>query len=144
MRRGRVRDAVRDALRNLRTPVVLANDLFQGELDRAETTLVRFLINSTAGLLGLFDVAADWGYPYHDEDFGQTLAVWGVPEGPYVMLPLFGPSNPRDAVGLVVDFLTDPFNIWAANTDRHLAILARPGTRAVDTRAIHLTALVDL
>ncbi len=137
-------DRINDVLDNLHAPVVLLNDLLQGKVERAVTTLTRFVINSTIGILGLADMATEMGIEGHDEDFGQTLAVWGVPEGPYVMLPLFGPSNPRDAVGLVVDFLTDPFNIWAANTDRDLAILARVGTRAVDTRAIHMEALDDL
>ncbi len=67
-----VRDSFRNALRNLRSPVVLANDLLQGELDRAGTTAMRFLINSTIGVLGFFDLASSWGYAYHDEDFGQS------------------------------------------------------------------------
>ena len=134
-------DRINDALNNLRSPVIFFNDLLQGELDRAITTAVRFMINSTVGLLGLNDIATDLGIEGHDEDFGQTLAVWGLPEGPYVVLPLFGPSNPRDTIGIVVDFLVDPFNIWADNTDRNYTILARSGTRAVDLRATHMEAL---
>lgn len=107
---GLVKDAVRSFLNNLRTPVILFNDLMQGEFNRAWTTLARFGINSTGGGLGFYDLATDWGYPRHDEDFGQTLATWGVGEGPYLMLPLYGPSNPRDAVGRVVDFFLDPLN----------------------------------
>src|SRR5262249_26151557 len=72
------RDGVRNFLNNLNSPVIFANDLLQGEGDRAGTTMVRFGINTTVGIAGLFDVATDLGYPYHDEDFGQTLAVWGV------------------------------------------------------------------
>jgi phospholipid-binding lipoprotein MlaA len=101
-------DGVRNALRNLRSPVVLANDLIQGETERAGITVGRFLVNSTLGLGGLFDIASRMGLEYHDEDFGQTLAVHGVGEGPYLVLPLFGPSNPRDAVGKVVDMAFDP------------------------------------
>ena len=71
-------------------------------------TVQRFAINSTAGLGGLFDVAATFGIEGHREDFGQTLAVWGSGEGPYLMLPLLGPSNPRDVTGLVVDGFIDP------------------------------------
>jgi phospholipid-binding lipoprotein MlaA len=137
-------DRINDALDNLRAPVIFLNDVLQGELKRAATTLVRFIINSTLGLLGLNDIATDLGIKGHNEDFGQTLAVWGVPEGPYVMLPLFGPSNPRDAIGMVVDFLIDPFNIWAGNTDRDFAVFARSGTRAVDLRAIYMEALDEL
>lgn len=65
----------------------------------------RFLANSTFGVLGLFDIASTWGLEKHDEDFGQTLAVWGVPAGPYLVLPFLGPSSPRDAVGYGVDSL---------------------------------------
>lgn len=137
-------DRVNDVLDNLRSPVIFVNDLLQGEIDRAIATLARFVVNSTWGLAGLNDIATAIGMEGHDEDFGQTLAVWGVPEGPYVMLPLFGPSNPRDTVGLVVDFLVDPFNVWAGNTSRDYAILSRTGARGVDQRAVHMEALDDI
>lgn len=137
-------DRVNDLLDNLRAPVIFLNDLLQGEVDRAIATLARFVVNSTFGLAGLNDLATAIGMEGHDEDFGQTLAVWGVPEGPYVMLPLFGPSNPRDTVGLVVDFLVDPFNLWAGNTGRDYAVLSRAGTRGVDQRAVHMEALDDI
>lgn len=137
-------DRVNDVLNNLRAPVIFANDVLQGELDRAIGTLARFVVNSTLGLAGLNDIATAMGMEGHDEDFGQTLAVWGVPEGPYVMLPLFGPSNPRDTIGIVADFLVDPFNNWANNTGRNYAILSRAGARGVDQRAIHMQALDDI
>ncbi len=137
-------DRMNDVLNNLRAPVIFVNDLLQGELDRAIATLARFVVNSTLGLAGLNDLATDIGMEGHDEDFGQTLAVWGVPEGPYVMLPIFGPSNPRDTVGLVVDFLIDPFNVWAGNTDREFAVLSRAGARGVDQRAIYMEALDEI
>jgi phospholipid-binding lipoprotein MlaA len=75
-------DRINDALDNLRAPVILFNDVLQGELERAVATVIRFLINSSLGLLGLNDIATDMGIEGHDEDFGQTLAVWGIPEGP--------------------------------------------------------------
>jgi phospholipid-binding lipoprotein MlaA len=103
-----VRDALRAALDNLRAPVVVANDLLQAEGSRAATMTGRFLVNSTIGLGGLIDVASRMGLETHDEDFGQTLAVWGAGEGPYVVLPLLGPSNPRDAAGKAVDVALDP------------------------------------
>ena len=81
-----VRDSIRSFMRNLNTPVILANDLLQGSWDRAETTLTRFAINTTVGVGGLWDAADHWGYPYHNEDFGQTLGVWGVGPYPYVVL----------------------------------------------------------
>ena len=137
-------DRLNDALDNLRAPVILFNDVLQGELERAVATVIRFLINSSLGLLGLNDIATDMGIEGHDEDFGQTLAVWGIPEGPYVVLPLFGPSNPLDAIGMVVDFLIDPFNTWAGNTDRNYAVYSRSAARAVDLRATHLETLNEL
>ena len=92
-----VRTGVRNFLANLGTPVVLANDLLQGEFERAELTLGRFLMNTILGLGGVIDVGGKLGMPpRHYEDFGQTLAVYGVGSGPYLMLPLLGPSNGRD------------------------------------------------
>lgn len=108
-----VRNSVRNFLRNLRTPVTLANDLLQGDLERAEATFARFLINSTVGLLGLFDIAAESGIPYHDEDFGQTLGSYGAGEGFYLVLPILGPSNLRDAGGRIVDLFLDPLTYLA-------------------------------
>lgn len=137
-------DTVGNILANLRTPVVLANDVLQGEGKRVGTTLARFVVNSTVGLGGTMDVASEMGLPRHGEDFGQTLAVWGVPEGPYLMLPLFGPSNPRDLVGLVADFFSDPINWYAANTGREFITYSRTGTTGVDARASHMKELDDL
>jgi len=134
------REAVGSFLDNLRTPVILANDLLQGEWDRAWTTTVRFAANTTFGVGGLFDVAANMGYQKHDEDFGQTLAVWGVGEGPYLMLPLFGPSNPRDAVGRVVDMALDPVS-WLAPG---WANWTRFGVSGIHARAEHYDELNDL
>lgn len=139
-----VRTGVHNALNNLRSPVVFLNDVLQGDMDRAGVTLMRFVINTTVGVGGLGDPATDMGFPYHSEDFGQTLAVWGVGDGPFVMLPLFGPSNPRDTVGLVVDMLVDPVNHWAANTDREAITYARGATRAVDERARNYDTLEEL
>ena len=111
---GRV--AVRNFLKNLRSPVVLANDLLQGETDRAWTTTQRLAINTTLGLGGLLDVAKKWGIKSHSEDLGQTFAVWGVPDGVYLVLPIFGPSNPRDAVGKLVTSYLDPVSYWLRDT----------------------------
>lgn len=80
------------------------NAVLQADAHKSTVTLGRFAVNSTAGVLGLFDVATDWGLPQHKEDFGQTLGVWGVGPGAYVVLPFFGPSNVRDTVGLVADY----------------------------------------
>jgi phospholipid-binding lipoprotein MlaA len=102
------RDGVRNVLANLRSPIIFGNDLLQGKVKRAGKTLARFGINSTIGIVGIFDVAKRNGIEKHTEDMGQTLAVWGIGDGPYLMLPLLGPSNFRDATGFVIDFGMDP------------------------------------
>ena len=130
-----VRDSVGGVLETLRTPVTLANDLLQGSADRAAETVGRFAVNATVGLGGIIDVASDLGMAGHSEDFGQTLAVWGSGEGLYLMLPLFGPSNPRDAIGLAADTFLDPLSYYA---DTEI-LVARTGVRGVDERA----AVVD-
>jgi phospholipid-binding lipoprotein MlaA len=107
------RERVRDFIDNLKTPVWFANDVLQGEWDRAGNSAARFGLNSTVGLLGTYDFAAKHAdLPKHDEDFGQTLAVWGVGNGPYIMLPLLGPSTGRDLTGLVFDSAIDPLT-WS-------------------------------
>ena len=138
------RDALRNFLRNLRAPVILANDLLQGELDRAGTTARRFAINSTAGVLGLFDVADDMGYAFHDEDFGQTLGVHGAGEGFYIVLPLLGPSNVRDATGLVADHFMDPWLYVADEYGKEEWLLARVALAGLDLRARNIETLDEI
>lgn len=107
------RDRVRDFIDNWKSPVWLANDIFQGDLDHAGITVSRFALNTTVGVLGVYDVAANHAdLPKRDEDFGQTLGVHGVGNGPYLMLPLYGPTTARDLTGTLVDIALDPFT-WA-------------------------------
>ena len=136
--------AIGNFLDNLSSPVVLLNDILQGNGDRAENTLTRFVINTTIGIGGIFDMAADMGYPDHSEDFGQTLGVWGVGEGPYIMLPIFGPSNPRDTVGLVADYFTDPITNWSINTHRRWINPTRAAGENIDWRARNMEEIDDL
>jgi phospholipid-binding lipoprotein MlaA len=103
------RNRMRNFLDNLNEPVIFINDSLQGEFSRANTTAGRFLFNSTFGIGGLWDQASKIGMERQTGDFGQTLYSWGVPDGPYLMLPILGPSNPRDAVGIGVDSYLDPF-----------------------------------
>jgi phospholipid-binding lipoprotein MlaA len=103
-----LRNGIHNILGNLVTPVKLGNDMLQGKPQRAGTTLMRFVINSTVGGLGFFDLATDWGYPSHDTDFGVTLALWGAGTGPYLFLPVLGPGNARDSSGRIVDIAADP------------------------------------
>ena len=136
-----VEHSVHNFLRNLNGPVILANDLFQGNGKRAGITAKRFLINSTLGVAGLFDVAADWfGITYHDEDFGQTLAVWGVPKGPYLVIPLLGPSTVRDTGGLMVDSALTP--TWYFVDTVITAVTA--GSRMVETVNARSLVLEDV
>ena len=112
-----IRNTFRSFMRNLNAPFILVNDLLQGEGARAGVTLNRFLLNSTLGLGGLFDVAKEVGLQHHDEDFGQTLAVWGVGEGIYLVLPILGPSTVRDGFGKVGDAFINPLNYVGASGD---------------------------
>lgn len=105
-----VRDRFRDFYDNFTSPVTFVNDVLQLETGRAAETATRFWVNSLIGVGGFFDVAAQYGLKKHKEDFGQTLAVWGVKEGPYLMVPLLGPSNPRDLSGKVVDSFLNPIS----------------------------------
>lgn len=102
------RHAISRAFTNLAEPIVAANHLLQLQGRRAGTSLGRFVVNSTAGVAGLFDVAADVGLPADDADFGQTLHHYGISSGPYIVLPIFGPTTVRDAIGFGVDGLLDP------------------------------------
>lgn len=123
------RDRVTDFLRNLRSPITFANDVLQGEASRAGTTFSRFAVNSTFGILGLWDVATHAGLPRHTEDFGQTLAVWGVESGPYLVLPVIGPTTPRDLLGVGADRVFDPL-LWIEidnDPDTDLAVRATLG-----------------
>lgn len=113
-----IRDSLSRAISNLNGPVILANDLLQGEFKRAGTTTTRFVLNSTLGFLGTQDVASEMGFAKHSEDFGQTMGAWGVGEGFYLVLPLLGPSNPRDAIGkFLVDGYFDPLGYHLDDTD---------------------------
>ncbi|MEM1105455.1 MAG: MlaA family lipoprotein [Pseudomonadota bacterium] len=113
-----VRVGIGNFLSNLSSPAVFINDVLQGEPERAGDTLFRFLVNSTFGVAGLMDPAEhELGRPGHREDFGQTLGKWGVGSGPYIVVPLLGPSNLRDLAGSGVDAAFDPFNYEAVVGD---------------------------
>ncbi len=109
---------VRTFLGNLKTPLTVVNDLLQLNFKNAGVDLSRFVINSTVGFLGVYDVAEKMGLPKNSQGFGTTLGVWGVPSGPYLVLPLLGPSNARDATGLAADIFFDPFTYVSRNNDK--------------------------
>ena len=137
------RDSLRNFLDNLRGPMILANDVLQAD-SRAGDTLARFLLNSTIGLGGFIDVAGRWGFPYHDQDFGLTFAVWGIGEGPYLMVPVLGPSNPRDLSGDVAEGFADPGNMIASNNHFVWIPFVRAAVSGIDQRSRYLDTLADL
>lgn len=140
-----IRTIIGSILSNLRAPVVFVNDVLQGEPERAFDTARRFAINSTIGFGGMADVASSMGIPKHTEDFGQTLAVWGVDEGFYLVLPILGPSSPRDAIGrYVVDSYIDPWGYYLENTDQEEWGYVRMGATAVTEFAGVMEELDDI
>lgn len=136
-----VRTGIHNFLSNLSTPALFANDVAQAKPRRAGDTFMRFVINSTVGVVGVFDVAKSVGYKAHDTDFGVTLALWGVPSGPFLYLPILGPSSPRGVTGFAVDQAIDPFNYVPRGYGLITFNWARFGMGAIDTRASLLTDL---
>ncbi|MFH1158697.1 MAG: VacJ family lipoprotein [Pseudomonadota bacterium] len=139
-----IRDSIQSFMHNLKSPLILANNLLQGDIGNAGNAAARFIINSSVGIAGLVDVAKAQGLPYEDEDFGQTLAAWGVGDGFYLVLPLLGPSSLRDAAGIAVDAAADPVRIVAFNTDHEWVYYARNALEGLDNRSRMIKAFDDL
>jgi phospholipid-binding lipoprotein MlaA len=123
---------VHNVLVNLREPLVFANDLAQGRECAAGASLRRFMVNSTLGVGGLFDVAKRNGIEAHDNNFGQTLGTWGVPAGPYLVLPLLGPTDVRGTVGEAAEYFIDPVDIGLQRAGAEAVIWPRAGLDIVD------------
>ena len=138
-----VQKGIHNVVQNLKEPAVAVNDVLQGNVKHAWESVQRLAVNSTAGVAGIFDVADKLGLAAHKADFGQTLAVWGVGEGPFVELPLLGPSNARDAVGTVVDMAMNPLT-FVGGAPATYAGVATGGANVVDARAQHLHDLDEL
>ena len=124
-------DGVTHFFSNINDIGVTINDLLQFKLLQSGMDFSRFMINTTAGVGGIFDWASKLDLPKHDEDFGQTLGYWGVPSGPYLVLPLFGPSSPRDTVGLIGDAFMDPLT-YVSIFGGFAGTAASAGTSALD------------
>ena len=139
-----VRQSVRNFLRNLKSPIIMGNELLQGDLEGFANATGRLFINTLLGVGGLFDVADMGGIPYESEDFGQTLAVWGVGNGPYIVIPLLGPSTMRDGTGMLVDTFADPLRIYMFNHDLEWLHYTRVGVGIIDTREEYLDIIDDL
>ena len=130
------RTGVSNFFSNINDVIVALNNLLQGKFTHAVSDVGRILVNTTAGLLGVIDVATEIGLEKHNEDFGQTLGWWGVKDGPYLVLPFIGPSSFRDGVGWLADFYTDPITYVDPSRDRNILW----GTRLVNRRAELLAA----
>jgi phospholipid-binding lipoprotein MlaA len=130
-----VRTGIHNVLSNLSSPVQFTNDVAQANPRHAGDTFMRFLINSTAGGLGVFDVAKGWGYPGHDSGFNVTLGVWGVPSGPYLYVPFIGPGSPRSLAGFAMDTAVDPFTYVPHGYGLKTLNWARYGMGVLDLRA---------
>ena len=140
-----VYEGVGHFFQNLNYPSYLVSDIIQGKFEQALDHTGRFLVNTTVGVLGFMDVAKDMGLPDHDEDFGVALAYHGVPSGPYLMLPILGPTTVRDGVGRIVDTFLSPIS-WVSYTSmssgEKLAIAAGAfGVKLIHTRAGLLQAV---
>lgn len=136
-----VRRSLRNFTLNLKGPSILVNDVMQGNFNRAWTTTQRFVVNTTVGGLGLFDVATDWDLARHDADFGQTFGVWGMGPGPSAHLPLFGPSNVRDTAGRLAGFVINPLGSGDAMQTVQMTSM---GVSVVDQRAETLPVTENL
>ena len=135
-----VRTGIHNVLNNMGQPVQWVNDILETKPRRAGDTLMRFTINTTLGVGGIFDVAKRIGYPDHDADGGSTLALWGVPAGPYLYLPVYGPSGLRDGVGRGMDAASNPFTWLSFNGSNSLG-WSQAGLGALDVTSRHLRDL---
>lgn len=138
------RKGLRNFLRNLKSPVTLANEVLQGDVDGAGKVVLRAVVNTLVGAGGLFDVAGREGYEYEQEDFGQTLGAWGVGHGPYLVLPILGPSSARDYAGYIVDSFADPLRWYLFNIDKEGWYYAKVGVEYLDLRESLVDVLEEL
>lgn len=129
-----VQTAIKNVFANVRFPVIFLNDLLQAKPIEASEDIGRFVLNTTVGIGGIWDPAKEFGLVANNEDFGQTLGYWGVPPGPYLVLPFLGPSNPRDAVGLAADSAVQPYPYFIS----WYISAAITATNMVNTRARYI------
>jgi len=139
-----MRDGVHNVISNLSLPITFANDVLQAEFTQAGYAVCRLGVNTTVGVLGVMDPATGWGCPENDEDFGQTLAVYGVPAGPYLVLPLLGSTLPRDAAGkILIDHYFNPLG-YVAYSGKFYVGLGTNLVKSVDQRSRSISALQDV
>jgi phospholipid-binding lipoprotein MlaA len=130
-----IKDRVHSILSHLNIPLIFVHDVLQAEGEQSIDSLARFLINSTLGLGGLFDPAAElFDIQSHMSDFGQTLGKYGVDKGAYLMIPILGPSTVRDFTGKVLDFIIDPMNYLARRKHASYLTYTRAAINGIDAR----------
>jgi len=140
-----VRGGVHNFLGNLNGPVSVANNMLEARFSIAAGELARFVINSTIGLAGIFDVATDWGLPDRSRDFGETLGVYGLDQGPYLVLPLRGPTAVRDLSGNYLDgFLSPLYYTHFQLTGKQYIGLVKSTIASVDARADNIVTYRDI
>lgn len=137
------RQGLSNVLKNLMEPWTIINEMLQLNFKGAAHSSKRFVVNTTLGIGGLFDQATDMNLPRHKEDFGQTLAVWGMTPGTYIVLPFIGPSNIRDTIGFGVDFFFEPINYILHDQGYHAEAYIRTGLQVIDFRASNYDAVND-
>jgi phospholipid-binding lipoprotein MlaA len=141
---GGMREGVHNFFSNLTIPVTFANDILQGEMTQAGYAVCRLGVNTTIGVLGVMDRATEWGCPENDEDFGQTLAVYGVPGGPYLVLPFLGSTLPRDLAGrILVDHYFNPLGYVTYHGKLYVS-MSENLIKLVDQRSRSINALRDV
>lgn len=140
---GSIRTGIHNFLSNINLPITFANDILQLEFTRAGYTVERFGLNTTVGILGLMDVASERGIPYHTEDFGQTLGYYGLPGGPYLVLPLLGSTQPRDLSGRFVDHYFNAFGYLAWDGKVYYSLF-QSALSTVDSRSRNIDTLRNI
>ena len=142
-----VRDSVGNIIRNIKSPITFTNHLLQGEPGRAFTSLGRFVVNTTVGILGFFDAATELGLPGEETSFSETLGIWGVNSGPYLIVPVIGPSSARGLVGMGGDYFMQPYNYYFNGDSQHgdsWVPVAISGVDAVHQRNLVLETVDDV
>jgi phospholipid-binding lipoprotein MlaA len=138
-----VRTTLHNVLDNLGGPVTCANDLLQVQFENAGIAAARFIVNSTVGVAGIFDVATDWGLPGRPRDFGETMGTYGVPPGPYLVLPFRGSSDVRDFAGNYIDGFASPLR-YVRYDGRNYVGLVKSSLGSMDNRAANLITYRDI
>jgi len=139
----RVRGSLHNLLDNLGGPVNVANSLLQAKFESAATAAGRFIVNTTVGVAGIFDVATDWGMPARNRDFGQTLGTYGVPPGPYLVLPFRGSTDVRDFAGNYLDGYLSPLHYVRYNGNNYVGLM-KSTLGSMDNRSNNLVTFRDI